>query len=198
MDARMRSLITGLVAGSVGLALPIRAQSSSATSDSTPHFSLFGGTSGTESRGPENGLNVGASGDFRWKPIPVPLRLSLSFSQRYDSYPYGARKGGSASLELVMHPIPKKFGIQPYFLGGFGVGTRVGYDAWASVPTFPYGNELFTQPLHIVRPRQTWAFASAGIGLDVGRAFIQLRATNPIASDGPIVLPLTVGFRFWD
>ena len=47
-------------------------------------------------------------------------------------------------------------------------------------------------------PRQTWALASAGVGLDVGRVFIQARLLNPIASYGPGVVPINVGIRFWD
>ena len=53
-------------------------------------------------------------------------------------------------------------------------------------------------PVYVERPRETWAFASAGLGLDIGRAFIQLKLEHPVASQGPIVVPLNIGFRFWD
>lgn len=46
------------------------------------------------------------------------------------------------------------------------------------------------------RPRQTWAFASAGVGLDVGRAFIRTKLDQPIASDGLVLIPISVGFPF--
>jgi hypothetical protein len=36
------------------------------------------------------------------------------------------------------------------------------------------------------------------MGLDIGRAFVQLEVKNPVASRGPMVAPLNVGFRFWD
>ena len=196
---RARSGTTALVAtfmiGAMAASTTAGAQGS-APADSAPHFALFGGTAATENLGPENGLEVGVSGDLRWRPIPVPLRLSASFSQRRDAGRYYApTKGGLASIEAVMRPIPKWHGLQPYFLGGLGVGTRAGFGYW----TGGYFTGVdFTQPTFVSRPRDTWAFASAGVGLDVGRAFVQLRVLNPVASQGPILVPLSVGFRFWD
>jgi hypothetical protein len=191
------ALVAGIVAATLGLAAPTTAQGTPTKTDSAPHFSLFGGTAASESSGPENGVEVGASGDFRWAPIPVPLRLSLSFSQRHDERFFSMLRGGKASLDLVMRPIPKKLGIQPYFLGGIGLATRAassglggGCYAAPDVPCLPY----YT----LTRPRETWAFASAGMGLDIGRAFIQLKLENPVASHGPVIVPLNIGFRFWD
>src|SRR4051812_37067176 len=122
--SRTSALAAGIVAATFGFAASLSAQGSPAKADSGPHFSLFGGTAASESSGPENGVELGASGDFRWAPIPVPLRLSLSFSQRHDDRFFSMLRGGKASLDLVMRPIPKKLGIQPYFLGGIGLATR--------------------------------------------------------------------------
>jgi hypothetical protein len=37
------------------------------------------------------------------------------------------------------------------------------------------------------------------MGLDVWRAFIQFKVETPVAStQGPTLIPLSVGFRFWD
>lgn len=191
------ALVAGIMAGIVGMTSTAGAQETKPKVDSAPHFSLFGGSSAAESNGPETGFELGGSGDFRWKPIPVPLRLSLSFSQRHEDNALSQLRGGKASLEAVMRPMPKFLGIRPYFLGGLGVATRAGYSAIAggyyvdpTVPPAPY--YLYT------RQRQTWAFASAGLGLDIGRAFIQMKFEAPIASNGPVVVPISVGFRFWD
>ena len=199
MRTRLRTttLAAGLVAAGAVMSTTLRAQAPTATADSSHHFALFGGTAASDRSGPENGLELGVSADLRWRPLPVPLRLSLSFSQR-DEGPFNtSMKGGLASLETVFRPIPKRFGIQPYFLGGLGLGTRAGYSFWggAGCSASSVSTEQCT---YITTPRQTWAFASAGFGLDVGRAFVQLRMLNPVASQGPILVPLSVGFRFWD
>jgi hypothetical protein len=184
---------TTLLALLLLVATPLAAQ----TVDSTHRFSLFGGTAATESAGPEGGYELGVSGDFRWRPVPVPLRLSLSFSQINGGFPYESKKGGKASLDVVMRPFPRTLGIRPYFLAGLGMATRQGFDAWYGGGYY-LAPELMVPLSHVVRPRQTWAFASAGVGLDIGRAFIQVRLENPVASQGPIVVPLNIGFRFWD
>lgn len=196
---RATSLATILFAAVVGS--PLGAQETApARTDSTHRFALFGGRSGVWSggSGPESSGELGASGDLRWSPIPVPLRLSLSFSQGHTSYyMYQPQRGAKASLDLVMRPVPKTFGIQPYFLGGFGVATRAPYSgigggcyAALDLPCAP--SYLYT------RPRQTWAFASAGVGVDVGRLFMQMKFEQPVASQGPTLIPLSVGFRFWE
>ena len=191
------ALVAGIIAGTVGLATPATSQAPTPSPDSAHRFSLFGGTAATESAGPEGGYELGVSGDFRWRPVPVPLRFSLSFSQSNDSYPYASHKGAKASVDVVMRPFERHFGIRPYFLAGLGVATRDAAEFWNDgyfyVPgVTPVGPSYFS------RPRQTWAFASAGVGLDIGRAFIQLKLENPVASHGPIVVPLNIGFRFWD
>jgi hypothetical protein len=192
------ALVDGIIAGTIWLARPAGAQGSTAKPDCAPHFALFGGTARAENLGPENGLELGASGDFRWKPVPVPLRLSLSFSQLNGGYTSASEKRATASLELVMRPLPRKLGIRPYFLGGLGVGTRAGYSFWTNGYYYGPNGLMLGRPEYIARPRETWAFATAGMGLDIGRAFIQLKVANPVASGGPILIPLEVGFRFWD
>jgi hypothetical protein len=193
------ALVAGIFATTVGLAAPAAAQTSTTPADTGHRFSLFGGVAAAESSGPENGFELGGSGDFRWAPIPVPLRLSLSFSQRDDDAHFTSRYGGKASLDLVLRPFPKKLGIRPYFLGGLGVATRAGYAGWiGGYVAYPYGAIGGLPLTYLNRPRATWAFASAGMGLDIGRAFIQLKLEHPVASQGPNVVPLNVGFRFWD
>lgn len=167
--------------------------------DSAPHFALFGGPPAISGSARNSGFAIGASGDFRWSPIPVPLRFSVSFDERHDDYAGATRRGGQASLDLVLRPIPKKFGIQPYFLGGAGLATQSPFTIFGDsfVRYQPDGTPVFYAATYPQR-RQTWAFASAGMGLDIGKAFIQVKIENPIASQGPLVTPLSVGFRFWD
>jgi hypothetical protein len=194
------ALVAGIVAGTMAVAADARAQAAPASRDSAPHFALFGGLPGDEHSGRIRGFELGGSGDFRWSPIPVPLRLSLSFSQRHDDFLFDTQRNGKASLELVMRPFPRKFGIRPYFLGGLGVATTTGFEGFVQGYTLgpPPDYALTTAYFHYDRPRQTWAFASVGMGLDIGRAFVQLKIENPVASHGPIVTPVSIGFRFWD
>ena len=204
MRARLRTttLAAGLVAAGAVISTTLRAQAPAATADSSHHFALFGGTAPSQGYGPETGLELGVSADLRWTPVPVPLRLSLSFSQRNAGESNSIAKGGLVSLEAVMRPFPKRFGIQPYFLGGLGLATHAPY-GYLTGPAFYVSpglppTEVPGSIKYVSRPRETWAFASAGLGLDVGRAFIQVRVLNPVASYGPLFAPVNVGFRFWD
>ena len=194
------AMVAGILMGTIGLGTTAGAQESTAAKpDSAPHFALFGGRPAISGNSREGGFAFGASGDFRWKPIPVPLRLSLSFDERHDDFAGVTRRGGQASLDLVFRPIAKTFGIQPYFLGGAGLATRAPFNIYGDSYTLyqPDGTPVFYMSVYPQR-RQTWAFASAGMGLDIGRAFIEFKLENPIASQGELVTPLTVGFRFWD
>jgi hypothetical protein len=161
-----------------------------------PHFALFGGRERGGS-GPESGLELGASGDFRVSALPVPLRLSLSFSENNDGYDYRPQRGGKAALDLVLRPIPRVLGIRPYFLTGLGVSTHAPYTRLVGgcyfspdVPCVPYSSYSYR--------RETWTFLSAGAGLDVGPLFVQLKWDQPVASQGPVMTPINIGFRFWD
>jgi hypothetical protein len=194
---RARSGTTALVAGIFAIATPAVAQTSSPPLDSAHRFALFGGPAGAIFNGSHDGLELGVSSDFRWRPVPVPLRLSLSFSQSgTNDYRTYSERGGLASVEAVLRPIPRKLGIQPYFLAGAGIGTTAGVDGWAWY--YANVNGPISDPQHIIRARNTWAFASVGMGLDVGRLFVQVRYLNPVASQGPVVVPINIGFRFWD
>jgi hypothetical protein len=191
------ALVAGIFASTIGLATPALSQTSSPPPDSAHRFSLFGGTGGALFPGLGTGLEFGVSGDFRWRPVPVPLRLSLSFSQRgANDFRTYSERGGLASLEAVMRPIPRKLGLQPYFLAGAGIGTTAGVEGWAWYYANVYGP--ISDPQYVRRPRNTWAFGTVGMGLDIGRAFVQVRYLNPLATQGPVVVPVNIGFRFWD
>lgn len=191
------AMVAGILMGTIGFGTSAMAQKAS-VADSAPHFALFGGWAPFQGgMGDERGFAMGGSGDFRLSPIPVPLRLSLSFDERASRYST-TQRGGQASLDLVMRPIPKLFGVRPYFLGGLGVATQMGYMGWGRYTVYTPDGLLTSTSFNYFRPRQTWAFASAGMGLDVGRAFIQVKLAQPIASEGPVLVPISVGFRFWD
>jgi hypothetical protein len=156
--------------------------------DSAPHFALFTAAPTI------SGFSLGGSGDFRWSPLPVPLRLSLAFSNEDDkSYGSGPRKA-MATLELVMRPIPKKLGIQPYFLGGVGVGTTAaGFGSFTALASDDPLNHVY------LFPRETSAFFSLGVGLDIGKMFIEMKGASPIANNARTMYnPVNIGFRFWD
>lgn len=194
---RARSGTTALAAAFVAVSAHAGAQATTQP-DSAPHFALFGGWAPIDGQDVmKRGFAMGGSGDFHLSPIPVPLRFSLSFDERTGEY-VSKQRGAQASLDLVMRPMPKRFGVRPYFLGGLGVATQMGY--WGRTPYYynAPGGGLATSFYEYTQPRQTWAFASVGMGLDVGRAFIQMKLAQPIASDGPVLVPISVGFRFWD
>ena len=183
------AFVAAFVVATVGASTSVAAQDAPAKPDSAPRFSLFSGWAPMDGQFVvRHGFAMGASGDFRWSPIPVPLRLSLSFDERTGEF-ISKQRGAQASLDLVMRPIPKLFGVRPYFLGGVGAATKTGYLEWQR--TSP-GSAFY------VRPRQTWTFASLGAGLDIGRMFIQAKLDQPIVSDGPVLVPINIGFRFWD
>jgi len=165
--------------------------------DSTPTFSLFGGTALDQYGPSRSGLTnfeFGGSRDFRLRSLPVPLRVTLAFRQQ-NPYDAGPLKFGTLSLDAVGKPIPRIFGVQPYLLGGLGVGTRAEYDA--AFYTLVDGQFTTAGLRHI--PRHSWAFAEGGVGLELGRhLFVQTKFMVPVASQGQIVMPFSVGFRFWD
>lgn len=187
-SALAAALFVGLLGTSIRTAAQQPAARSDASGESTPHFALFGGWAPLDGQFVvRRGLAMGGSADFRWSPLPVPLRLSLSFDERGGEY-ISKQRGGQAALDLVMRPVPKLFGMQPYFLGGLGVATRTSY--YEVRPNSPATANF------IVHPRQTWAFASLGAGLDIGRMFIQTKWDQSIASEGPVLFPISLGVRF--
>jgi hypothetical protein len=204
--ADVRTILTGAIAGVIAFTAPALAQTAETKTDSAPHFALFTGPASFH-----GGFGLGGSGDFHLGNIPVPLRLSVAFSNENDrssSYSYvdgnssvygysyiaGERKA-MASLELVMHPIPKKLGIQPYFLGGVGVGTRAGLRSGYS----SYNNDGTYTSVGGYRPRETAAFFTFGMGLDIGRLFIEAKGASSIATNVPPAYNIVnVGFRLWD
>jgi hypothetical protein len=190
------ALVAGVAGGVVGSANEASAQTASTAVDSAPHFAFFGGMAASQLYGVgQLDLRLGGSGDFRLARIPVPLRLSLSANQRYQDYQTSTIRGGSASLDLVMRPIPAFLGLHPYFLGGVGLSTLAPYASYRAnnpnATTLPASSVVTVQ-------RQTWAFGSLGMGVDIGHAFIEAKMQAPIVSNGPMTTPVSVGFRFWD
>ena len=79
------AMVAGILMGTIGLGTTAVAQTSTAaTRDSAPHFALFGGPPAISGNARNGGFAFGASGDFRWNPVPVPLRFSVSFDERTD------------------------------------------------------------------------------------------------------------------
>ena len=189
-----------LVALAMGVCTSVESHAQSQPKDSTPTFSIFGGRvlNGNGSAGGTTltNLEFGGSGDFRVSALPVPLRATLAFRQEDHPWTVGAMKYGTLSLDAVGKPLPRIFGAQPYLLGGLGVATRAEF-----VSTYynisPDGQ--LSSPNFRTIPRHTWAFAEGGIGLELGRhLFVQTKLMIPVASQGQVFMPLSIGFRFWD
>jgi hypothetical protein len=199
MRSSARTTISALALCSIlGTRVHAQGQTPAAKPDSSPHFALFGGPVGYSQYTRDTGIELGGSGDLRWGPIPVPLRLSVTFTDVNDRNAYGTLKQGTASLELVVRPLPRRLGIQPYLLGGLGMSTMAGYRG--SLWQYSVGPDgvVYARYRLFEQPRQSWAFATAGVGVDVGRAFVQVKLAHPIASNGPTTTPVSVGVRFWE
>ena len=166
------------------------------TADSSRRWSIFGGTVPTESwsKAEPSNLELGLGLDFRLRQFSLPLRANVAFGQM-STYAEDKLKFGTMSLDAVVRPLPSMFGLRPYLLGGLGAGTRAGYSGVSGGSYFAADGPP-TPYLHYSRSRQTWLFAEGGFGLDVGKAFIQLKAQQPVASDGYLRFPLSVGFHF--
>jgi hypothetical protein len=177
------------------------AQAPDQAKDSAPRFSIFSGRmldgSSGRGRGGLHDLEFGGSADFRLSALPVPLRATLAFREEGGQpQVLSAIKYGRFSLDVVGKPIPRIFGVQPYLLGGLGVATRAEYQT-ANYQVGQDGQITYSGFRTI--PRNSWAFAEGGIGLEFGRhLFVQTKAMVPVASQGQILVPLSVGFRFWD
>ena len=165
--------------------------------DSTHRWSLYGGTVPTEGYGHASvsNLELGGSVDFRTRLFPLPLRANLAFGQLSSEGNDARMKFGTLSLDAVARPLPKILGAKLYLLGGLGVGTRAEYSGFNGGSYF--SPDVAPMPYTFFRqPRQTWAFLEGGIGLELGRAFFQLKRQSPVASQGYTRTPVSIGFRF--
>jgi hypothetical protein len=193
MRANGTTLAFGVLLGSAVIASPMTAQST----DPTVHWSLFGGTVPTE----DNGLGVtsrnvalGGSAELRLSRFPLPLRATLSFDQSEQQFGGAKVRFGALSLDAIGRPVPKLLGTQLYFLGGLGVGTRASFTQIGKrlVSSNPDQFEYFPYK----RARDNWTFVEGGAGLELGHAFIQWKLQMPVASEGYVRAPVSVGFRF--
>ena len=137
-------------------------------------------------------VEFGGSGDFRLSGFPLTLRSTLAFRQEDSDWTVTPMKFGTLSLDAIGKPVPRLFGAQLYLLGGLGVATRSDYRAMVHI----LNGELTSVFTHSV-PRETWAFGEGGLGLELGRhLFVQTKMMVPVASQGPMLMPISVGFRF--
>jgi hypothetical protein len=175
-------------------AAPLDAQAT----DSTRRWALFGGLEPAERVSSPtfvlHNLEFGGSGDFRIAAFPLPLRATLAFSHTDQPFRTTNLKFGTLTLDAIGRPVPKFLGTQLYLLAGIGIGTQAPYTAFVSRPVSydPY----LTEGSVIRRPRQSWALVEGGVGLDVGRLFVQVKGQAPVASNGPWRAPFSFGFRF--
>jgi hypothetical protein len=190
------ALLTATTLATLVACAPCDAQTP--TADSASRFSLFAGTSALGEGSPSNGFELGFGADLRLRPIPVPLRVSLGVSQRREElFRYSAPKTVVGSVEMIFRPLSQFLGIRPYLLGGVGGATMSAFDSW-STPAYwgPDGVPVALTPQRLRYERSTWAFASAGIGFDLGGGYLQARLLEPVTSRAPVLVPITIGFRF--
>ena len=94
---RNRSATSALVAALIAtlvMSVHAAAQETPVSTDPAPHFALFGGWAPLDGQDVmKRGFAMGASGDFRLSPIPVPLRFSLSFDERTGEF-VSKQRGG--------------------------------------------------------------------------------------------------------
>jgi|GEM_PF-5350639 len=182
----------------VTLALAVCALSAGAqTADSTPRFSIFGGPllAGGGGWRTLGNMEYGGSVDFRTSSFPLPLRASIAFRDDDGAGRLTPARFATVSLSAVGRPIPRIFAIQPYLLGGLGLATRSDFTAWNYVVT-PDGQGVVQSGLRSVS-RTSWAFAQAGLGVEVGRHFfVERKFLKPVGSTGPVLEPVSLGFRF--
>lgn len=192
--AKGTTLVSGVLLCTAVIASPLAAQST----DSTTRWSLFGGSAPVDDGGLTyiaHNVELGGSADFRLGQFPLPLRASLSFSQMQPRFGQSSNlRFGTLSFDAVGHPLPKVLGAKLYFLGGLGVGTRAAYTAYGLVSTSADPTQY--QTVARERARQSWAFLEGGTGLELGHAFIQWKLQMPVASNGYVRAPVSVGFRF--
>jgi len=190
MDKRIGATVVALAVW-LGAASQARAQGA----DSAPRFSIFGGTlfdaAHSTATGRLTNVEFGGSGDFRLSGFPLTLRSTLAFRQEDSDWTVTPMKFGTLSLDAIGKPVPRLFGAQLYLLGGLGVATHSDYRAMDIVNGEP--TSVFTHSV----PRETWAFGDGGLGLELRRhLFVQTKMMVPVASQGPMLMPISVGFRF--
>lgn len=190
---RTPNLDVALAVSSLLIASCVPTSARAQVADTAHRFSLFGGTTSTGAWDFRNLKNVeiGGSADFQLGSFPLPLRASVSFGQKDEGF--STLKFGTLALDAVARPLPRLFGTQLYFLGGLGLATRAEY-----LGTHAYldaaGTGLIYSPFEA--PRHNWGFLEGGVGLEVGRAFVQMKLQAPVASNGYTRVPLSVGFHF--
>lgn len=168
------------------------------TPDSVRRWSLFAGSDqhAYTHDGLLSNYEFGGSGDFRMGVFPLPLRATLAFSKLGLGLAGSDQRYGSFSLDAIAHPIPRIFGIRPYLLGGLGVATRAPYTGIVQGYAFPDAPQVPNAGSPFRVGRQNWAFAEVGAGLEMGRLFVQWKATTPVASEGYNRMPISIGLRF--
>ena len=182
----------------IALALTACAMNAGAqVADSTPRFSIFGGPllqGGGGWRSPRD-MEYGGSADFRPSSFPLALRTAIAFRDEDFAGRLSPARFATASLSAIARPIPRIFAIQPYLLGGLGLATRSDFVAQNFAVT-PDG-QLVAQNSTRSIARTSWAFAQAGLGVEVGRHFfVERRFLKPVGSSGPFLSPVSLGVRF--
>jgi hypothetical protein len=160
--------------------------------DSTHRFALFAnlatgpGTTG----GVQNNGGIGASLDVVARG-PFVVRGLLSYN-RVGLYDGGApNQIGSLSLDGVVHLAPSTWRIRPYAMLGVGFSAAARRSYFYDIP----GVGLTSS----TTARRWWYGPEGGLGLRLGRAFVEYRIPPISFSHSASSIdyaPVSVGFRF--
>ena len=168
--------------------------------DSTPRFSLFGGTALGNAAGANAVLKVegGISADFRTRAFPLPLRTTLAFGRDDPTHFSSTRRYGTLGVDAIARPVKGLFGFHPYLLGGLGVATSAEYTSYAlTYAQVNDPNRVAIPASSIIRhSRENWVYAEGGAGLEFGHFYLQAKLQSPVASNGPTRMPISLGFHF--
>lgn len=180
----MRKLL-GMLVMCVAVSRAALAQTAEAD---TPHpVSVFIGPTFTGSafnlRSPGRNVGIGISRDFADREAAFRPRVTLSYDQWSSSAQ--TTRVGSLLAEGVLRPKQQVRNVGPYVFGGLGVFSRLPMSSTLVVSGSP-------TPYHF--PSYNYVGWSSGLGVEVGRGFVQFRVITPVGN-GIAFSGLNLGYR---
>jgi len=131
-----------------------------------------------------NNVGLGISRDFRGQDALFRPRVTASYDQ-WRSTTQQTIRVGSVVAEALLVPGELVTNVRPYLFGGLGLFSRLPMSG-----TVVVGGSLQSFDL---KP-YTYAGWSSGVGVEVGRAFVQYRFMTAV-QNGPSFAGLNLGYR---
>lgn len=141
--------------------------------DSTHHYSiLFTTATGVGTTGGlKNNFGVGGSADV-WTRRLFTLRTGLEYNRVVVYGSSAPVQIGTMMLDGIVHPAPASWLVRPFFFAGLGASRSM-------ARTVTYYNTPDRGTFSTAVPGRVWYGPDAGVGLEVGRSFVQFR-TGPV------------------